>query len=97
MAKPFTDQELEHLVRFIGYGELDADVWFLGMEEAGGGEDNLRRRLLFRQIEDCAEAHKLLNVMNLHWGPQKIQRTWRGMCCVMLTLAGESVTRENIR
>ncbi len=36
------NNELEQLLNFAGYGRLDAPVWFLGMEEAGGGEDNLR-------------------------------------------------------
>ena len=34
------NNELEHLLNFIGYGRLDTPVWFLGMEEAGGGEDS---------------------------------------------------------
>jgi hypothetical protein len=38
MTEPVTDSELSHLLNFIGYGTLDADVWFLGMEEAGGDE-----------------------------------------------------------
>jgi hypothetical protein len=36
-----TDTELEHLLNFIGYGKLSADVWFLGMEEGGGGANNI--------------------------------------------------------
>lgn len=97
MTVPFTDKEVEHLKKFIGYGELNADVWFLGMEEAGGGEKNLRDRLTFHQIEDCAEAHKKLDIMHLHWGKRTIQRTWRGMCYVMLALARQSTDRESIR
>ncbi len=97
MTIPFTDKEVQHLTKFIGYGELNADVWFLGMEEAGGGEKNLRGRLTFRQVEDCAEAHKKLNITSLHWGKRTIQRTWRGMCYVMLTLAGQPTDRESIR
>jgi len=45
MTNFLSDDELEHLLNFIGYGNLDADVWFLGMEEAGGGEVNIRTRL----------------------------------------------------
>ena len=72
MTNPLTDKELEHLLSFIGYGSLDADVWFLGMEEAGGGEANIHTRLNFQTIEDNAEAHKMLGVTNLHWGKRKI-------------------------
>jgi hypothetical protein len=60
MTKPLTSAELEHLLNFIGYGTLDADVWFLGMEKAGGGEVNIRTRLKFRPVEDNAEAHQML-------------------------------------
>ena len=97
MTAPLTDAELDYLLHFIGYGRLDADVWFLGMEEAGGGDENIRTRLRFRPVEDNAEAHKLLGVTHLHWGRRKIQRTWRGMCYIMLRLDGREPTRENIR
>lgn len=94
---PLTDAQLDHLLNFIGYGTLDASIWFLGMEEAGGGEANIRTRLRFRPVEDNAQAHKMLGVTNLHWGKRKIQRTWRGMCAIMLRLGGQEPTRENIR
>jgi hypothetical protein len=80
MVQPLTDEQLDYLLDFIGYGTLAADVWFLGMEEAGGGEDNIHTRLNFRTVEDCAKAHKLLGVTKLHWGKRIIQPTWRGMC-----------------
>jgi hypothetical protein len=92
-----TDAELDRLLNFIGYGTLKADVWFLGMEEAGGGEANIRTRLQFREVEDNAAAHKMLGVTNLHWGKRKIQRTWRGMCYIMLRLEGKEPTTDNIR
>ncbi|MBC8504000.1 MAG: hypothetical protein ISR58_21585 [Anaerolineales bacterium] len=97
MTKAITDQELEHLLNFVGYGELDAEVWFLGMEEAGGGENNIRSRLKFRTIEDCAEAHKILGITKHHSGKKIIQRTWRGMCYIMLRLEGMGVDTESIR
>ena len=50
MTKPLIDSELEHLLNFIGCGTLDADVWFLGNEEAGGGVANIRTRLKFRPV-----------------------------------------------
>jgi hypothetical protein len=92
-----TDAELEHLLNFIGYGKLSASVWFLGMEEGGGGEANIRARLKFRLVEDCAEAHKLLGIPEFHTGYKIIQRTWRGMCYIMLRLEGKPVDRESIR
>jgi hypothetical protein len=97
MTEPLSSRELDHLLSFVGYGTLDSDVWFLGMEEAGGGEENIRTRLKFRPVEDCAKAHRMLGVTKLHWGKRVIQRTWRGMCYVMLRLEGKEATRENIR
>ena len=97
MTQALTDAELAHLLSFVGYGSLKADVWFLGMEEAGGGEGNIRTRLQFQIVEDNAEAHKLLGVTKLHWGKRVIQRTWRGMCYIMLRLDNREPSRENIR
>lgn len=86
MTTSITDSELEHLLNFIGYGKLNADVWFLGMEEAGGGEANIRARLKFHKVEDCAQAHKFLGITKHHAGKKVIQRTWWGMCYIMLRL-----------
>ncbi|MGB3715132.1 MAG: hypothetical protein WA996_11950 [Candidatus Promineifilaceae bacterium] len=97
MTRPVTDFELEHLLNFIGYGTLDADVWFLGMEEAGGGEANVRTRLKFRPVEDNAEVRRLLGVTKLQWGIRVIQRIWRGMCFIMLRLEGKGSTRKKLR
>ena len=66
------------------------------MEEAGGGEVNIRSRLKFEQVMDNAYAHKILGVTHLHWGKRKIQRTWRGMCYIMLRLEGKESTIESI-
>jgi hypothetical protein len=59
MTRPLTDPELDHLLNFVGYGRLDADIWFMGMEEAGGGAANLHIRLKFRPMMDNAEARKM--------------------------------------
>ncbi len=91
------NNELEHLLNFVGYGRLGAPVWFLGMEEAGGGEDNLRARLKFRAVEDCAEAHRILGITKHHWERRVIQRTWRGMCYIMLKLDNKASDAESIR
>lgn len=94
---PFTDDEVEHLLQFIGYGTLHADVWFVGMEEAGGGEANLRTRLQFHVVEDCANAHRLLGITKHHWGAKVIQPTWAGLARVMLALEGVPPTTEHMR
>ena len=58
-------EQKEKLLRFIGYGNLNAPLWFLGMEEGIGGqaglaevEKNIRIRAeRFSQVEDLAAAH----------------------------------------
>ena len=97
MTTQLRNDQLNHLLKFVGYGRLDADIWFLGMEEAGGGEENIRARLNFKQIEDNAKAHKTLGITKHHWGKRIIQRTWRGMCYIMLRLEGIEPTTDNIR
>ena len=93
----FTDSEVEKLLSFIGYGDLSAPIWFLGMEEAGGGEENLRYRLRFDSIEDLYLGHKKLGITKHHEDKRLIQPTWRGMCVIMLALRGIDVNREEIR
>ena len=97
MNTALIDSELEHLLNFVGYGTLSANVWFLGMEEAGGGEENICSRLNFRQVEDCADAHRILGITKHHLGKRVIQRTWWGMCYIMLRLEGKEPDTESIR
>jgi hypothetical protein len=67
------------------------------MEEAGGGESNLRTRLNFQPVMDNAKAHEIFGWTRHHKGKRTIQPTWRGMCCIMLRLQGIAPTRHNIR
>ncbi len=98
MTNALSDKELEKLLKFVGYGKLNADVWFIGMEEAGGGEKNIRSRLEFKDVVvDCAEAHETLGISKHHRGKKVIQRTWGGMCSVMLRLEGLETDRESVR
>jgi hypothetical protein len=60
MVKPLSRAELDHLLDFIGYGRLEAPVWFLGQGEAGGGEQNVRARIGWQPVMDCEQAHESL-------------------------------------
>lgn len=80
--------DYDHLFNFIGYGNLKGLVWFLGMEEGGGSLESLKKRRHFKEVEDCASAHKKLEITEFHFEKRKIQRTWRGMCILMLRLEG---------
>ncbi len=97
MTRPLSDIHLNHLLNFIGYGSLSAPAWFLGMEEGGGGEANLRVRLQFEPVEDLERAHRLLGVTKFHAGRPVIQRTWRAMAYLMLRLENRPADRESIR
>ncbi len=97
MSQVLTGIELDHLFNFIGFGRLDAEVWFIGMEEGGGGEENICARLKFNKVEDLAEAHKILGITKYHSGKRIIQNTWRGMCYIMLLLDGKEPSTKNIR
>lgn len=96
MNKTLTDTELDHLLNFIGYGRLDADIWFLGFEEAGGDDKNLHARLGFTQVEDCAEAQIILSLTQQQFGDENLQGAWPGMCEIMLKLEGKETSTDNI-
>jgi hypothetical protein len=91
-----TNIELEHLLDFIGYGRLDAEIWFLGMQEEDTRQESTRPRLKFRQIEDLAAA------INLSGNPAHISEesntwlTWHSICHIMLRLHGKNLGKEDI-
>jgi hypothetical protein len=58
---PFSEETMDTLVRFVGYGPKMPQAVFLGIEEAGGGTKNIEARLNdFDEIEDLFEAHMKL-------------------------------------
>ena len=93
-----TDEGKQRLLAFLGYGRLDAPVWFLGMEEAGGGEEQLLRRSEFEHVEDLRDAHRTLGITRFHERPRYLQPVWNKMCEVMLRIEGNpSPTTEERR
>ncbi|HVX90893.1 MAG TPA: hypothetical protein VHC20_04680 [Candidatus Paceibacterota bacterium] len=95
---PLTPTQVSHLENFLGYGRLDAPVWFVGMEEGGGGPDNIRARLKFGQVEDCAEAHRTLRIPQYHRAERPvIQRTWGQMVRFMLVLQRRECSADEVR
>jgi hypothetical protein len=93
-----SDEGKARLLNFLGYGRLDAPVWFLGMEEGGGGEERLLIQCTFDQVEDLYEAHKKLGIRHHHEGKRLLQRTWNPMCEFMLRVEGNpSPTTEDRR
>lgn len=68
---------------FYGYGDLSSPIWFIGMEEGGGSEDDIRTRLETwdargrRRVEDLAAYHEAMGVANLTTGNRvRLQPTW---------------------
>jgi len=97
MGTRLSSKERAKLLGFIGYGNLGAPVWFIGMEERGHTEERLRQRLKFRRVEDLARAHDILGITKHHHPPFKLQPTWRTMCEIMLRLANIKPTRDNLK
>lgn len=84
---PLDTDEISNLLEFIGYGNLEGPVWFLGMEEGGGGEDRLRIQAGFEPIEDLYDAHvNKMGITRHHCGNRALQSTWKSMCHIMLSL-----------
>lgn len=85
---------------FYGYGDLSAPIWFIGMEEGGGSEENIRKRLETwdergrRRVEDLARYHEAMGVANLTTGRGiRLQPTWAKL--IHFQLAAENAPREN--
>ena len=62
----------EFMNSFLGYGDFDADTWFIGMEEGGGNSlKEIETRIGTwknrgkRALEDCAEYHH--EIGQGHW------------------------------
>jgi hypothetical protein len=74
---------------FVGFGNPDAHVLFLGMEEGLSAdvslEDDLAARSGYRKYEDLFKAQTSAGRLMGYFGTDpKSQRTWRPMCHLML-------------
>lgn len=104
MEKYFTSEETKKLCNFIGYGKKDAEFIFIGIEEGGGGYDNLKRRLEYKDYKllDCRKFHlEVLNDKRFHSysdNSVKLQPVWRFISYLVLRLKGidkESLFKNN--
>lgn len=96
-------KRLERVLSFIGYGNPNAPVWFIGQEEGipddAGAREHLKTRATFTQYMDCRTAHAALGIHHLHGlegTPVKVQRTWLLMSQLMLCIQGKSLSRKAI-
>ena len=106
MNARFTTDETTKLSYFVGYGDLKARVWFIGMEEGlprnADGLAAFRARLHFEPVEDLYRAHQLLadadptpNYLKHFVAPYTWQQTWWPMCELMLRLSGRAEINAN--
>lgn len=86
---PLEDAKFNNICQFLGYGNPDTPVWFLGIEEGGGDVEQLRIRATWKPFVDCKDAHERLGITKFHCTENPAyQPTWNGMCWVMLGLGG---------
>lgn len=101
----FDDKLLLAFARtFYGYGNFDASVWFVGMEEGGGNFDEISRRLAAwnrrgrSPIEDVRDFHlEFGEDRNFRDIQPSIQRTWRGIILAVLASAGREEELGSVR
>jgi hypothetical protein len=93
----FSEEDADKLLDFIGFGNLDGPIWFLGMEEGGGNEKTIRVRLDFDEVMDLEEAHRELGITH-HFGPKpQLQPTWSVLSKIALGLNGKPNDSESAR
>ncbi len=82
---------------FMGYGDFNADTWFIGMEEGGGNSfEDVETRIKTwakrgrRALEDCAEYHQAIGAGHLFTPPvSAAQRTWDWLMRAQLMSEGK--------
>jgi hypothetical protein len=94
----------DYMKGFWGYGNPEADYWFVGMEEGGGDsyEDITRRitqwdRRGRNMLEDLYEYHMDIQVPKWFQSGAPLQSTWNRLIRVLLVAKGEVPEREVVR
>lgn len=89
---------------FIGYGNLDSPLWFIGMEEGGGNskeEIELRLKawkdLNCPNVTDICDFHERIEHGFLFKGKVKLQKTWAKLIAFQLSLIGLESSKEELR
>ncbi len=96
-----THVDLEILSSFIGYGHLNAPIWFIGMEERaedknGSLERNIQSRLLFSTEMDLAEGQLRLGC-DFKTRNTLPTQTWRWMARIALSLTDPNYSWGDLR
>jgi hypothetical protein len=92
----------EYADKFFGFGNRNAPVWFVGIEEAGGwGEQDVRRRLDAwkiekRDLEDAPAFYPSSENHRWHGEGAQLQGTWEQLVKLLLVAQGKPDTSEAI-
>jgi hypothetical protein len=105
MTELFDDQLLREFVQnFYGYGNYSGQFWFIGMEEGGGNSfSEINTRLTAwanrgkSELEDVAEYHNDIGVMDWFNDKPKLQPTWNKLIRILLSSSGKLPTTEQVR
>lgn len=89
-----TPEEINGMSNFLGYGNLNAPYWFLGMEEGTGGattaeiEKNMKIHATFSPVIDVYEAHLLYDYdMTIQ---NKFTPVWLQMAYIVRAMKGNA-------
>jgi len=88
---------------FYGYGNYQGDYWFIGMEESGGGLEDISNRISTwskrgqRELEDVAEYHDAIGVTNLFSEGARLQPTWNKLIRIILSSTRSDFNIEDVR
>jgi hypothetical protein len=99
------DQLLEDFMQgFYGYGTFRAPIWFVGMEEGGGGSlEQLAGRIAAwdtrgrHELEDVAEYHVAIGIDHFWKEPIVLQPTWGRLIHVLLSSKGLTPTTQEVK
>lgn len=107
------DSELDKFAhKFLGYGNLNAPIWFIGMEEGmkegmkEGGKDRyeeIKLRLQawkdmgYPKVADVADFHVKIGHVFLFRDPVKLQKTWVNLIKFQLSLTNLDCSKEEAR
>lgn len=94
----------DFMTRFWGYGTLNGDFWFIGMEEGGGASiDEVAKRLNQwerrgrRSLEDLYQYHVDIELHKWFAKGAPLQSTWSKLIRVLLSAKGIEPDREAVR
>jgi hypothetical protein len=87
----------------FGYGRYDADLWFIGIEEGGGGLTefetgvNVWNNRGRPEIDDVRSYHEQSGMSGFFSDPPVFQKTWDGLIRVSMSSQGLNCSRRSVQ